>query len=80
MNLEKYLLLNLKKLGMIVGAFILAVLLHNLIYALFYSYYSRTGGDEPVFFLIATVVIPVYFLIAVGYTIFHHVKRIKKKR
>ena len=66
---------------MIVGAFILAVVLHNMIYALFYSYYSRTGGDEPVFFIIAVFVIPLYFLISVGYTIFHHVKkRVKKKR
>ncbi|MBW2995747.1 hypothetical protein KY332_00440 [Candidatus Woesearchaeota archaeon] len=80
MKLEKYLLLNLKKLLLIIGAFILAVLLHNLVYALFFDYFSRTGGDEAFFFIIAIFVIPLYFLVSVGYTIFHHVrKRIKKK-
>ena len=78
MNWEKYLLLNVKKLFIVVGAFILAVLLHNLTYALFYDYFSRTGGDEPVFFIIAVIVIPLYFLIAVGYTIFHHVRKRRK--
>ncbi|MEE9525115.1 MAG: hypothetical protein V3V78_00730 [Candidatus Woesearchaeota archaeon] len=70
MNTEKYFLLNLKKLFMIIGAFILAVLLHNFISALI-------GIEEPVFFLIAVIIIPLYFLTTVGYTIFHHVKKKK---
>ena len=81
MNLEKYLLLSWKKLGIIVGAFIAAVLLHNLVYMIFFDYFTRTGGDEAFFFIIAIFVIPLYFLTSVGYTIFHHVnKAVKKKR
>jgi len=72
MNLEKYLLLTIKKIGIIVVLFIIAVLLHNFIS-------GWIGVEEPVFFIIAVIVIPVYFLIAVGYTIFHHVKKRKKR-
>jgi len=72
MNLEKYLLLNAKNLGIIILSFIVAVVLHNLIYGIF-------GIEEAFFFILAVFVIPVYFLISVGYTIFHHVKRIRKK-
>lgn len=72
MNPEKYLLLDLKKLGIIIASFIVAVILHNLISGLF-------GIEEAVFFILAVIVIPLYFLISVGYTIFHHVKKAKKK-
>lgn len=81
MKLEKYFLLNWKKVGIIIIAWIVAVLLHNGIYALFYEYYSKTGGDEAVFFIIAVFIIPLYFVISLIYTIFYHVKRsVKAKR
>lgn len=73
MNCEKYLLLDVKKLLIIVGSFILAVILHNFVSGLL------GGIDEPVFFIIAVIIIPIYFLTAVGYTIFHHVKKRMKK-
>ena len=73
MSLEKYLLLGMKKLGIIIFAFVVAVLLHNFISA-------GIGAEEPVFFFIAVLVIPLYFLIAVLYTIFHHVRKAVKKR
>jgi uncharacterized paraquat-inducible protein A len=76
MNLEKYLLLDVRKIFLIIGAFIISILIHNFFYAL-------TFIEEPVFFLfflLAVVVIPVYFIISVLYTIFHHVKRIVKKK
>ena len=72
MNPEKYLLLDLKKLGIIIASFIVAVILHNLVSGLL-------GVEEPVFFILAVFVIPIYFLVSVGYTIFHHVKQAKKK-
>ncbi|MBD3249885.1 hypothetical protein GF336_07600 [Candidatus Woesearchaeota archaeon] len=71
MNYEKYLLLNGKKIVMFLGAFILAVLIHNFFYAI-------TGIEEAVFFLLAVVVIPLYLIISILYTIFHHVKRRKR--
>ena len=64
MNLEKYLLLSIKELGIIIILFIGATVIHNLIYNMF-----------PVM-----VIIVVYFIIAVIYTVFHHVKRIRKKK
>jgi hypothetical protein len=72
MNLEKYFLLDIKKLGIIVLSFIGALVLHNLIYGWF-------KVEEPFFFILAIIVVPVYFLIAVSYTIFHHVKRYIEK-
>ncbi len=68
MKLDKCLLLSWKRVLMIACAWILSVLLHNLIYGLFYDYYSRTGGDEPVFFVLAIFVIPLYFIISLVYT------------
>jgi hypothetical protein len=72
MNLKKYLLLDLKKVGIIIVSFIVAAVLHNLIYGIF-------NIEEAVFFLLAVFVIPLYFVISVGYTVFHHVKKKKKK-
>ncbi|TEB06033.1 hypothetical protein Psch_03075 [Pelotomaculum schinkii] len=70
MKADKYLLLTFKRLLWIIGAWIAAVFLHNAIYALFYSFFSETNGDEPVFFIIAVVVIPLYFVISLIYTVF----------
>ena len=72
MNLEKYLVLDLKKLSLIVLSFFAAVILHNAVYGLF-------NVEEAFFFIIAVFVVPAYFLVAVFYTIFHHVKHSKKK-
>lgn len=76
MNLEKYFFLSWKKVLIIIGVWIVAVILHNLTYALFYDFFTRTGGDEPVFFIIAVIIIPLYFIIAIAYTI---IKKLKKK-
>lgn len=75
MNLEKYFLLNWKKTLIIVIAWLLAVILHNVTYAIFYDFFISTGGDEPVFFIIAVIIIPVYFITSVGYTTYHYLKK-----
>jgi len=67
--IDKCLLLSWKRVLIIVGAWVLSVLLHNLIYGLFYEHFRRTGGDGPVFFILATVVIPLYFMISLLYTV-----------
>ena len=69
MKLDKYLLLSPKRVLIIACAWLLSVLLHNAVYALFYDYFSRTGGDEPVFFILAVVVIPLYLVISLVYTV-----------
>ena len=74
MKLDKYLLLSRKRVLVIAGAWVLSVLLHNLIYGLFYDYFRRTGGDEPVFFILAVIVIPLYFIISLVYTVIRLVR------
>ncbi|MCD6302253.1 MAG: hypothetical protein J7M15_01865 [Anaerolineae bacterium] len=69
MRADKYLLLNWKRILLIIGAWVLAVILHNLIYGLFQSYFDVSGGDEPFFFILAVIVIPLYALVALVYTI-----------
>lgn len=67
--LNEFFLLTWKKFFWLLILWILAVFIHNAIYALFYSYYSQTGGEESIFFIIAIFVIPFYFLVCVIYTL-----------
>jgi hypothetical protein len=54
------------------------VVLHNLVYALFVHFYGENfwgfGGDEPVFFILATIVCPLGFLVGVVGTIVLNIK------
>lgn len=52
-------------------AWVVSVVLHNLLTA---AYQRVTGGhgEEPIFFLLAVVVIPLYVLIALAYTLYTH--------
>ena len=74
MKLHNFFLLNIKKLIWVVVAWIAAVLLHNLISGLL-------GIEGAVFFLIAVIIIPLYFIISLIYslTILIHMK-VKKRR
>lgn len=74
MRFDKYLLLSWKRVLVITCAWVLSVLLHNLIYGLFYDYFRRAGGDEPVFFILAVFVIPLYFIISLVYTVIRLVR------
>lgn len=74
MKLDKYLLLSWKRVLIIAVAWVLSVLLHNLIYGLFYDYFQRTGGEEPVFFILAVIVIPLYFIVSLVYTLIRLVR------
>jgi len=66
---DKYLLLNWKRILLIIGAWFAAVILHNLVYALFQRFFDAAGGDEPFFFVLAVIVIPFYALVALVYTV-----------
>jgi len=67
---------TLKKFFLLTGAssagFFVSLLLHNAIYGLFIywfgaDFWDRIGGDEPVFFIMATIVCPLGFLVgAIG--------------
>lgn len=70
--LDTYLQLTWKRVLLIAGAWVLAVVLHNLLYALFFS---NTGGDEPFFFIIAVIVIPLYFIASLLYSAITFVRK-----
>lgn len=75
-NLDKWFLLTWKRLWIIIVGWFLAIVLHNLVYALFYNYFQSTGGDEPFFFILATILIPLYFIVCFIYAL---IKMIKNK-
>ena len=76
---DKFFLLSWKKIFFGLIIWIAAVVLHNLIYGFFIDVLKIEIGDEPFFFIIATIVIPIYFLIAIVYTIIYILKNIQKR-
>ena len=75
-EIDKWLLLTWKKAWIIVVGWFLAIVLHNLVYAIFKNYFDSHGGDEPVFFILAAIVMPLYFIVCFIYTL---IKKIKDK-
>ena len=66
--LDELLLLNWKHLLYIVIAWIVAFLLHNLLYMLFSGIFGPEA-DEAFFFILTVFVIPLYFIASLGYTL-----------
>lgn len=79
MGYDKFFLLSWRTV-LIIPAWIVSVLLHNFIYAAFFDRYSRTGGDEAVFFILAIFVIPLYFMISLVYTVIRKVGKLVRNR
>ena len=77
-KLDKWLLLSWKRFILLVVIWIVAVVMHNLIYAFFIGVLG-IEFEEPVFFIIATIVIPAYFIISVVYSLIKKRKGVKKK-
>jgi len=69
-NLDKWFLMSWRKAGIIVVGWFLAVLLHNLFYAIF-------GFEDAIFFTIAFPLIPIYFLIAIVYSLIRWIRKNK---
>lgn len=71
---EKLFYLTWRRLWIIIVGWFVAVLLHNAFYALGIYFGGENfwgqGGDEPVFFIIAVIVMPIYFIISLGYTFY----------
>jgi hypothetical protein len=74
-NFDKWFLLSWKKVGIILIIWVTAVVIHNLIYAFFLGV-LKIEFEEVVFFLFANLVIPIYFIACVVYSL---IKLIKKK-
>lgn len=72
--LDKLLRLTFKKCLFIVAAWVLCVVMYNVLYALFRDYFGP-HGDEPFFFLLAVVVVPLYFVVSLVYTVVQLVRR-----
>ncbi len=81
-SLKKSLLI----MGISAGAFVVSVFLHNAIYGLFIhwfgvDFWGRIGvGDEPVFFIIATIVCPLGFLVGAVGSIVLAIKKFRMAR
>ena len=73
MNLKKYLLLSWKKILIMIAAVLLSVFLHNAISVLF-------DIEEVVFFIVAVIITPLYFIISVVYTFMIIIKKKVNKR
>ena len=70
---KKVFLLSWKKTAIALILFIVFVLMHNLVYGLFIQLFGEDfwgNGDEPIFFILAVIVIPLYFTISIIYTIY----------
>ncbi len=82
----KWLKRSLLLTGISAGAFIVSILLYNVIYGLFIhfcgaDFWDRTGlGDEPVFFIIAVILCPIAFLVGAIGSIVFTIKRFWRTR
>jgi len=65
---DKYFLLTGKRIFWLMVAWFLAVILHNLVSAFFIGVLG-IDFEEPVFFIIANMIIPLYFIVGAVYSI-----------
>jgi len=72
--LDKLLRLTLGKLLLTIAAWVLCVVMHNVIYGLFRDFFGP-DGDEPFFLLLAVVVLPLYVAVSLVYTVVQMLRR-----
>ncbi len=76
---EKLFRLSWRRLWIIVVGWFVVVLLHNALYGLGIYFGGENfwgeGGDEPFFFIIAIIVMPIYFIISIGYTFYKSLRK-----
>ena len=72
--LDQLLRLTFKKLLVIVAAWVLCVVLHNALYALLRDSFGP-GWDEPFFLVLAVVVIPLYLVVSLIYTMIQRIRQ-----
>lgn len=65
--MDLWLLLTWKKAFLLLAAWVACVVLHNAVYAAARAIFGR-DFEEPFFFLLAVVGIPLYALVALAYT------------
>ena len=67
--LDKLLRMTLKNFFLIIAAWVLCVVMHNVVYGLFRDFFGPTGDEPFFFFLLAVAVIPLYFVVSLAYTV-----------
>tara|TARA_Y100000310_G_C20245835_1_gene606779 strand:+ start:328 stop:573 length:246 start_codon:yes stop_codon:yes gene_type:complete len=67
MKADKWFLLSWKRIILILAVFLLSVILHNFVSALF-------NFEEAFFFILAVFVIPIYFIISVVYSLIKKIR------
>lgn len=77
---DKYFLLSWKKILLIIVAWFVAVILHNVIYGVIKYFNPAFTGDEAFFFIIAIIVIPLYFIISLIYSLIKGILYLVKKK
>ena len=70
MNHNNIFLLTWKKFGFSIGAFVIAVILHNVVSEIFHF-------EEALFFIIAVFLVPLWIVISIIYTLIHYLKKRK---
>ncbi|MCK5043583.1 hypothetical protein KAR52_01100 [Candidatus Pacearchaeota archaeon] len=70
-----FFLLTWKKTGITLMIWVGAVVIHNLVYAFFLGVFN-IEFEEPVFFTLAVLIIPIYFIVCLIYSL---IKLVKKK-
>lgn len=65
---DKLFLITRWKLVLITAAWVLSVFLHNALYGLLRSFFDP-AGDEPFFFLLAVIIIPLYAVVCLVYSL-----------
>ena len=78
MKPDQYLLLSRRTI-LIIPALVLAVLLHGVIYYLFYEHYTLAAHDEAVFMILVPVIL-LYFIISLVYTVIRKVVKLVRNR
>ena len=71
---DKWFLLTWKKILIIIVGWFLAVILHNLFYALSEMSGKNLAIGEVFFFLIAVIIIPLYFIMCLVYSLIKMIK------
>jgi len=76
MTCSEFFTLSWKKTAIALMIWIGSVFFHNMIYAFFRGIF-KIELDEPVFFCIAVIIIPGYFLISIVYSLIKRKGRLK---
>lgn len=82
---DKWFLLSWRKVWIILGAWIFSFVMHGVVYGLGIYFFGQDfwgpGGDEAFFFILTVIVIPIYILVVLIYSlVWLIVNKIKRRQ